>query len=45
VAGDAAEQALQPQDAEGGHDLRRDQAGADDQFVDAGGTIVELAQE
>jgi hypothetical protein len=36
---------LQLQDARGRHDLRRNRSGADDQFVDAGVTIVKLTQE
>ena len=40
-----ADEPLQLEDAEGGHDLGGDQAGADDQLVDASGAVVELAQE
>ena len=41
----AADQAFQLQDAEGGEDLRGGQAGADDQLIDAGGLAFEVAQE
>src|SRR5271157_4070123 len=45
VAGKPANQPLQLQDAERGQDLRSSQAGAGDQLVDAGGMVVELAEQ
>jgi hypothetical protein len=45
VAGEPANQPLQFQDAEGGHDLRRGQPRAGDQLVDSDGVVVELAQK
>jgi hypothetical protein len=40
----APNQTLQLQDAQSGEDPRAGKACADDQFVDAGGTIAEMAQ-
>jgi hypothetical protein len=45
VAGQPADQPLQLEDAECGQDLGGRQAGTGDQLVDAGGVVVELAEQ